>query len=120
MFGGAIIKRAEPGAPIFQTLGNENMNRALRANYAGLGFPEADRYSPHSFRRGTAGDIMNSGSSLSEIMRTAGWYSSRFRAYLDIQKAEERATRSVLAAEPSASSDDTAPDTSSATSNPTT
>ena len=91
-----VLRNTAPGQPLFPTLVNKNINRVLRATLERLAIPEGTRYSSHCLRRGAAAAILDSGSSLAEIMRTAGWSPSSFRIYLNLQKAEEFSMRSVL------------------------
>ena len=118
MFWVSILDRAAPGDMLFPALRNKNINRVLRAAFNNIGVPDAEKFSSHCFRRGAATAILNSGSTLSEIMRTAGWSSKAFRIYLDIQKAEEASTKAVLAPDISESSDCVSSETSTATSTP--
>ena len=103
-FWAEVLRTAVPGQPLFPTLLNKNINRALRAALGRIDLPEFERYSSHCFRRGAATAILNSGSSLAQIMRTAGWNSNSFKIYLNLQKAEESSMRQVLAEDASPSS----------------
>ena len=118
IFWAQVLRTTHPGPPLFPTLGNKNINRRLRAIFARLGIPGAERYSTHCFRRGAANAILQSGSTLAEIMRTAGWKSNAFRVYLNIQKAEECSMRAVLVEESSSSSDCVSDGTSSGAATP--
>ena len=118
MFWTEVLRTATPGQPLFPTLLNKNINRVLRAALARIGLVGHERHSSHCFRRGAATAILNSGTPLAEIMRTAGWSSSSFRIYLNLQKAEECSMRSILADEASHSSDCVSSGTSSATRTP--
>ena len=96
-FWQAVLGHTHPGMPLFPLFQGENFPRALRAVLKKLHTPESDRYSSHCFRRGAATAILNSGATLSEIMRTGGWASSSFKVYLDLQRSEEPAMKDVLA-----------------------
>ena len=110
IFWANVITSTQPGDPLFPSLANKNINRVLRAAFKKIALPGAEKYSSHCFRRGAASAILNAGSTLAEIMQTAGWKSSSFRVYLDIQRAEEVSMRAVLAGgdshSPTASEDD--------------
>ena len=118
VFWAEVLRNTAPGQPLFPTLVNKNINRVLRASLGRIAVPDSERYSSHGFRRGAATAILDSGSSLAEIMRTAGWSSSSFRIYLNLQKAEESSMRKVLAGGESPSSDCVSSETSSATKTP--
>ena len=90
-FWKAVIANTAPGAPLFPSLQGKNFSRILRAVLGKLKVPGAEKYSPHCFRRGAATAILNSGSTLSEIMRTGGWASSSFKVYLDLHRSAELA-----------------------------
>ena len=62
-----------------------------------MGIESAERYSPKAFRRGASMDIMASGSTLAQIMRSAGWHSQAFRAYLLFQMEEECNMKAIFA-----------------------
>ena len=96
-FWKAVIAHTEPGELLFPSLQGKKFSRILRAILAKLAVPEAEKYSSHCFRRGAATAILNSGSTLSEIMRTGGWASSAFKVYLDMHRSEELAMKDVLA-----------------------
>ena len=92
-----VMATTKPGEPLFPSLQGKNINRIPRATLKNIGTPDAEKYSTHCLRRGAANAIFRSGSTLSEIMRTTGWSSQSFRVYLDLQKAEEHSTKSILA-----------------------
>lgn len=53
-------------------------------------------YTLHSFRRGHATDLAESGAPLSEILRAGGWSSAAFTAYLNMQKVGEEAITQTI------------------------
>ena len=73
------------------------MNRIPKAILERMGIESALKYSTKDFRRGAAMDIMASGSALAQIMRSAGWHSQAFRAYLIFQMEEERNIKAIFA-----------------------
>ena len=118
-FWKAVIATVAPGAPLFPNLQGKNFSRILRAVLGKLEIPDAEKYSSHCFRRGAAAAILNSGSTLSEIMRTGGWASSSFKVYLDLHRSEELAMKDVLKGNsPSSSRSSSISETSSVTSTP--
>ena len=93
-----IIQRSNlPGEGLFPTLHPKNLNGILKAISGRLEIESATKYSTKAFRRGAAMDIMASGSTLAQIMRSAGWRSQAFRAYLIFQLEEERNAMAVFA-----------------------
>ena len=117
-FWAAMLEVVPPGAPLLPRMGNKNINRILRAAFTLVGIPEKERYTSHFPRRGAANDILHSGPTLSGILRTGGWESNSFRAYLDIQRAEESSMRVALEGEDSPSIDCISFASSSATKTP--
>ena len=86
-----------PNEPLHPPLQGENLNRILKAISERMQIPSAFRYSTKAFRRGAAMDIMASGSTIAQIMRSAGWHSQAFRAYLMFQMEEECDTKAIFA-----------------------
>ena len=118
-FWASVLKSTEPGAPLFPSYIGRNVTRVLRAVLAGIEVEDSQRYSTHCFRRGAATAILQSGSTLSEIMRTGGWKSSSFQVYLDLHRSEELSMKEVLIANSPSSSEYSAQSvTSSVTSSP--
>ena len=83
--------------PLFPTLRSRNINRILKGMLRSMGVREAESYSTHAFRRGAAMELKNSGSNLAQILKTVGWNSAAFRAYLSFVEDEEVNIRSILA-----------------------
>ena len=83
-----IQKHNLPGERLFPSLISKNLNRVLKGILSSMEIPDAHSYSTKAFRRGAAMDIMSSGSTLAQIMRSAGWSSQAFRAYLVFQMEE--------------------------------
>ena len=118
-FWAAVIENTEPGSQLFPSLQRANFSRVFRAVLAKLGVQDADRYSSHCLRRGAANAILQSGSTLSEIMRTGGWKSSSFKVYLDLHRSEELSLQSILREDTRSSSESSfASETSSGTASP--
>ena len=118
-FWKAVIAHTEPGALLSPSFQGGNFSRVLLAALFKLNIADSERYSPHCFRRGDAAAILNSGATLSEIMRTGGWASSSFKVYLDLHRVEEVATTNVLAgASPASDRSSSVESTSSVSSTP--
>ena len=62
-----------------------------------MNIADADSYSTHAFRRGASMDLKCSGSTLAQVLKTVGWNSAAFRAYLSFVEDEEVNIRSILA-----------------------
>ena len=93
-----IVQRSNlPGEGLFPTLQSKNLNRISKAILGRLEIDSATKYSTKAFRRGAAMDIMASGSTIAQIMRSAGWHSQAFRAYLIFQLEEECNMKSIFA-----------------------
>ena len=92
-----IQQQILPGELLFPSLQNKNLNRILKAILKRMGVESAEKYSTKAFRRGAAMDIMASGSALAQIMRSAGWHSQAFRAYLIFQMEEECNMKAIFA-----------------------
>ena len=85
------------GGELFPTLRSRNINRILKGTLRSMKIPDANSYSTHAFRRGASMELKNSGSNLAQILKTVGWNSSAFRAYLSFVEDEEVNIRSILA-----------------------
>ena len=92
-----VLGHTKPGERLFPSSQWGNFPRVLRTVLSKLNIADSERYSSHCFRRGAATAILNSGATLSEIMRTGGWASSSFKVYLDLHRSEELSMRNVLA-----------------------
>ena len=92
-----VQKNNLPGERLFSSLTSKNLNRVLKGVLASMQIPNAHAYSTKAFRRGAAMDIMSSGSTLAQIMRSAGWSSQAFRAYLVFQMEEECNMKAIFA-----------------------
>ena len=91
-----LVAHLAPKAFIMPSLQKSNLNRILKAILTKLNVEEAARYSTHCFRRGAAMELLNLGTTLAVIMKTAGWNSAAFRAYLQFHLAEESDMKAVL------------------------
>ena len=96
-FWPAVCKNSLWNEPLFPALRSKNINRILKGMLRSMNIPEADSYSTHAFRRGASMELKNSGSNLAQILKTVGWNSSAFRAYLSFVEDEEVNIRSILA-----------------------
>ena len=95
-FWPAVISRSLWGEPLFPSLRTRNINRILKGMLRSMGVDESERYSTHAFRRGASMELKNSGSNLAQILKTVGWNSAAFRAYLSFVEDEEVNIRSIL------------------------
>ena len=92
-----ILRLVVPGALLFPLIKGMDLNRILKAILGRMGIESAEKYPTKASRRGTAMDIMASGSTLAQIMRSAGWRSQAFRAYLIFQMEGECNTKAIFA-----------------------
>ena len=93
-----LIQRCNlPGERLCHSLIAKNLNRAVNGILSSVGVPDAYSYSTNAFLRGEAMDIMSSGSTIAQIMRSAGWSSQAFRAYSVFQMGEECNTNAIFA-----------------------
>ena len=70
--------------------------RRTRELLAWLEVPDSHLYSTKAFRRGTARQMLASGSSLADILRAGQWNSSAFMLYLDKNEVDEAAIFDAL------------------------
>ena len=91
-----LVAHLPPKSWIMPSLQKSNLNRILKAILWKLNLEEASRYSTHCFRRGAAMELLNLGTTLAVIMKTAGWNSAAFRAYLQFHLAGESDMKAVL------------------------
>ena len=91
-----LVISLPPRSWIMPSLQKPNLNRILKATLSNLNVEEASRYSAHCFRRGAAMELLNLGTTLAAIMKTAGRNSAAFRAYLQFRLAEESDMKAVL------------------------
>ena len=81
-----IVQRSFlPGGRLFPNLEGGNLYRILKAILGRFNVDFAEKYPAKAFRRGAAMDITASGPALAQIMRSGGWHSMAFRAYLAFQ-----------------------------------
>ena len=85
------------GEPLFPAHRSRNINRILKGMLRSMGVAEAASYSTHAFRRGASMELKSSGSTLAQALKTVGWNSAAFRAYLSFVEDEEVDIRSILA-----------------------
>ena len=95
-FWPAVCSSSLWGEDLFPTLRSRNINRILKGMLRSMKIPDADSFSTHAFRRGASMELKNSGSTLAQILKTVGWNSSAFRAYLSFIQDEEVNIRSIL------------------------
>ena len=60
-----------------------------------LGVPDVDRFSSHSFRRGTAQEIMRQGR-LADVLKAGEWSSSAFLEYQNREEIDEMAVLDLI------------------------
>ena len=96
-FWPAVCSASLWGEPLFPTLRSRNINRILKGMFRSMGVEEANAYSTHAFRRWESMELKNSGSNLAQVLKTVGWNSASFRAYLSFVEDEEVNIRSILA-----------------------
>ena len=106
------------GEPLFPTLRSRNINRILKGMLRSMNIADADSYSTHAFRRGASMELKCSGSTLAQVLKTVGWNSAAFRAYLSFVEDEEVNIRSILANFDGFESSDEESDDSPSTSSP--
>ena len=87
---------AEWGSPLFPVLARKNINRVLRGTLTSMKVPDALSYSTHAFRRGASMELKRCGDTLSQVLKTVGWNSASFRAYLSFVEDEEVNIRLIL------------------------
>ena len=80
----AVKARVPPGEDLFADANRRNFNRHRRATLSGLSVPQADRYSPHAVRRGSAQEMNETGSPLSVIASAGTWRPNAVRGYIDL------------------------------------
>jgi hypothetical protein len=81
--------------PIFN-FSYQSFHNVLRAHLTALGVENAQKYTSKAFRRGTAQEMVASGSSLAEVLAAGQWRSSAFMLYLDKAEIEEEAIFAAL------------------------
>ena len=91
-----FLERYGHGSSPFRLLPISAVIKTLRTRLTEAGVKEW--YTLHSFRRGHATDLAESGAPLSEILRAGGWSSAAFTAYLDMQKVGEEAITQTIEA----------------------
>ena len=87
------------GRPLSGKLFNfsyQSFHNVLRAHLNTLGVEDAAKYTSKAFRRGTAREMLASGSSLAEVLTAGQWRSSAFMLYLDRAEVEEAAVFAAL------------------------
>ena len=92
----AIIARVEINGLLLPSLQGPNLNRILKKTLERIGFHDARRFATYAFRRGCLVEMIRAQSTVSEIMRTAGWSSGQFKTYLDLREDEEAAILSLM------------------------
>jgi len=76
-------RRSGSVGKLFPSLNPTSFQRVLRIHLRRAGFPDADSATTHGFRRGTTQELVRKEGSLADILRSGGWKSSAFIAYLD-------------------------------------
>ena len=94
-FRTAVSPHTQPGAPLAPAIRSKNKTRIVLNAISNLNVGGDARYSAHCFRRGAATAPLNSGATLSQIMKTGRRSPDSFRAYLARRRSDVVATRSV-------------------------
>ena len=88
-FWAEIRRRVQPGKPLFRSVNRGNFNRMIKAVFAQLHVPGAERYSSHGLRRGTARELKESASPWDVAASAGVWNSPASRGYLDMARDVE-------------------------------
>ena len=91
-----LLERYGHGSSPFRLRPISAVIKAFRLRLADAGIKEW--YTLHSFRRGHATDLAESGAPLSEILRAGGWSPAAFTAYLNMHKVGEEAITQTIEA----------------------
>ena len=91
-----IRRRTPCGQKLFRAVNRRNFNRFLKRTLGELGFPEAERYSSHAFRRGATQELRESGSGWPVIASMGVWNSPAFKGYVDITQEVEAGVRQLF------------------------
>jgi integrase len=81
--------QGRPSGPLFPGLSASSLQRRMQELARRAGHPSWSAIRLHGFRRGMAQDILKRGGSLSEVLRSGGWRSAAFLAYLDKDDLEQ-------------------------------
>ena len=90
----AIRARVLPEELLAPSIHRANLNSALKATLGRIVFGQAGRYTTYAFRLGCLVGVNRAKSTMSEIMRSAGWPSAQFETCMALQ--EEDAILSLL------------------------
>ena len=96
-FGPAVCASSLWGGFLSPSLRSKKTNRMLKGMLRPTKVDQADSYSTRAFRRGASAELKNSGSSFAHVLKTVGWNSATFRAYVSYVEDEEVNIRSILA-----------------------
>ena len=92
---------------LFPSLTRSNFNRLLKRHMSAAGFPDADRYSSHCFRRGATQELQLAGSSDDRIKSAGCWAAMGFRSYIDTQMTDAlKITRLIVSSLTNSDSED--------------
>ena len=80
-----IRDRTPVGERIFEGFPHCSDNRVIKIVMSKIGHLDGPKFPPHGFRRGSAQEIKDIGSTLSVIIRSGTWAHAGYRAYLDLQ-----------------------------------
>ena len=89
IFWALLRCRVASGGPLFAAVNRRNFNSSLKAVMEQLCVPDAQRYSPHGFRRWTTQDLKGTGSHRSVVATLGLWNSPAFRGYVDMPREVE-------------------------------
>ena len=101
----AIKARLHPGSCLFSPINRRNFNRVLKSILAKLQVPQADRYSPHAFRRGSAQELNETGAPLPVIASAGAWRSNAVRGYIDLASNVESNVKQLFRVDTDSESD---------------
>ena len=102
----AVMGRAPCGQPLPKAVNRRNFNRALKAIFARMQVPRADRYSSHAFRRGSAQEMIETGSPLTVVASAGMWRSNALvKNYIDMAATVESNIRRLFRVDPDSESD---------------
>ena len=101
----AIRPRVPHRGNLFSSANARNLNRILRSVLRKLKAPEAERFSSHGCRRGTAQDLKTHGSPWGVVATAGVWNSPALGGYVDMTAVVEQGVRNLFAVDPDSESD---------------
>ena len=95
-FWRVILTETASGQQLFPSLIKRNINRILKGTLKTMNVEDAHSYSTHAFRRGASMELKRTDSTLAQVLKTVGWNSGTYRAYLSFVEDEEVNIRLIL------------------------